>query len=93
MCASNLTSSCPALQATEDMIQKLCIILKAIGSHALNIVTSKVNMTKSLDNIEACWTELLNLLVDNKPLIYSTVCHFVSMVSQHSTIIQIVIFS
>ena len=67
-----VTASCPVLQETQNTIQTLQIKIKGIRSRVTSIAALKSDILKSLDNLEAHWTELSNLLADNLPVEYST---------------------
>lgn len=107
-CADKLTASRPVLQETRDMIQKLRLTIKGITSRAPSILALKAEALTSMENLEARWTELSSLLVDDEPVEFSTgtilfscitmalTCyiahHFVSNMYQSNVVIQIVIF-
>ena len=67
-----VTASRPVLQETQNTIQTLQIKIKGIGSQVTSITALKSDVLKSLDNLEARWTELSNLLADDLPVEYST---------------------
>ena len=67
-----VTASRPVLQETQNTIQTLQIKIKGIRSRVTSIAALKSDILKSLDNLEACWTELSNLLADDLPVEYST---------------------
>ena len=74
------------------MSRLISIALKGIRSHETGIAALKSNAIQSLDNLEACWTELSSLLADDQPLKYSTMHHFTFTMHHYSIIIQIAIF-
>ena len=67
-----VTASRPVLQEMQNTILTLRIKTKGIGSRVTSIAALKSDVLKSLDNLEAHWTELSNLLADNLPVEYST---------------------